>query len=75
MLLFNKKDNIKDRQKFVNVIKVLFSQRRKTIYNNLKPLFDDTSEIEKFLNRLNIDKLTRVEDLSFDKIVEIVENI
>lgn len=75
VLLFNKKDNIKDRQKFVNVIKVLFSQRRKTIYNNLKPLFDDTSEIEKFLNRLNIDKLTRVEDLSFDKIVEIVENI
>lgn len=75
VLLFNKKDNIKDRQKFVNVIKVLFSQRRKTIYNNLKPLFDDTSEIEKFLNKLNIDKLTRVEDLSFNKIVEIVENI
>lgn len=75
VLLFNKKDNIKDRQKFVNVIKVLFSQRRKTIYNNLKPLFDDNSEIEKFLNRLNIDKLTRVEDLSFNKIVEIVENI
>lgn len=75
VLLFNKKDNIKDRQKFVNVIKVLFSQRRKTIYNNLEPLFDDNSEIEKFLNRLNIDKLTRVEDLSFNKIVEIVENI
>lgn len=58
-------------EKLIKVTQALFAYRRKTIYNNLKELFETTEEIENCLNTLNIDSKTRVEQLNIEQIVKI----
>ena len=53
------------------VIEALFVARRKTIYNNLKNLFNDVSVIEECLNTCNILANTRVEQIGLEEIISI----
>ena len=68
VLIFKKKKNIEEREEFINFIKVLYEQRRKTIWNNLKPLFENKEKMEEYLNKVKVNKETRVEELSFETI-------
>lgn len=72
VLSFKKKENKIDVNfdRFNEVLNHLFTNRRKTVYNNLKGLVDDT-ELENVLNQCNIDKNMHVEQLSFEQIIKI----
>ena len=72
VLSFKKKDNKIDVNfdRFNEVLNHLFTNRRKTIYNNLKGLVDD-NKLENVLNKCNIDKNMHVEQLSFEQIIKI----
>ncbi|KAF2955258.1 16S rRNA (adenine(1518)-N(6)/adenine(1519)-N(6))-dimethyltransferase RsmA [Marinitoga sp. 38H-ov] len=65
------KENIPDidKNKFFKFIHIAFSQRRKTIKNNLKGIFgENTDEI---LKKCSIDPKTRPENLSIDKFIDL----
>lgn len=61
-----------DFKSLIFVCDKLFSQRRKTIYNNLKDIFQDKNELEMQLNRVNLSLSHRVEQLSIEDIMHIV---
>lgn len=70
------KDNIDKTiiNKLSELCKLLFNQRRKTVYNNLKIKYDNT---DKILKECNIDKNVRVEQLKvedFVKMVDVIDN-
>ncbi len=56
-----------DTATFVKVVHTLFSQRRKTIYNNLKSLMPENYDAEDFLKSLGISPLLRAENLSVEQ--------
>ena len=58
--------------KLSELCKLLFNQRRKTIYNNLKTKYDNA---DKILEECNIDKNTRVEQLRVEDFVRMVAEI
>ncbi|SHF26653.1 16S rRNA (adenine1518-N6/adenine1519-N6)-dimethyltransferase [Marinitoga hydrogenitolerans DSM 16785] len=62
-----------DKNKFFKFIHIAFSQRRKTIKNNLKKIFDTNTEI--VLKKCNVDPKTRPENISIEKFVEIFHYI
>lgn len=70
VLIFKKKENVLNGVDFINFINVLYEQRRKTIWNNLKGLFETKEEMEIYLEKLQIEKATRVEELSFETIAK-----
>ena len=55
----------------LKVTQCLFSARRKTIYNNLKNLFESKEKIESCLNVCNISSNLRVEQLEIKQIIDI----
>ena len=52
--LFNNKNDI-DKGLFIKVVKTIFAQRRKTIYNNLNQRINNKEIREKILNECNIE--------------------
>ncbi|WP_129408276.1 16S rRNA (adenine(1518)-N(6)/adenine(1519)-N(6))-dimethyltransferase RsmA [Marinitoga lauensis] len=58
-----------DKNNFFKFVHIAFSQRRKTIKNNLKSLFGDKTE--DVLKKCNIDPKTRPENISIEKFIEI----
>ena len=73
VLIFRKKDV--PSEKFVNGIKVIFSQRRKTIYNNLKQYLNDEQRVLSLLDELNIEKNKRVEELDWETILKLIDKL
>ncbi len=75
------KITIKDNTSFAyslllyKVANILFKNRRKTIYNNLKPLFKDTDELELFLNELNLKENLRAEELDLSTYLKITDKL
>ncbi|WGS65805.1 16S rRNA (adenine(1518)-N(6)/adenine(1519)-N(6))-dimethyltransferase RsmA [Marinitoga aeolica] len=65
------KENIPDidKNKFFKFIHIAFSQRRKTIKNNLKQLFGDKTE--EILKKCNIDSKTRPENITIDQFINL----
>ena len=61
------------RETFLEVNRALFSQRRKTIKNNLKAL--NLKDIDRVIASSNIDGNERAETLSIEKIVEIAKAV
>ena len=55
------------------VVSSLFVARRKTIYNNLKNLFNEVSVIEDCLSVCNMSANTRVEQLELKQIIDITK--
>ena len=62
--------DIKNHESFKQITKLLFSQRRKTIYNNLKGSFNK-DQINSVLESLNLIPTVRSEDLPIEAIVNI----
>ena len=61
---------IYNEDEFLKINRNLFKQRRKTIVNNLKDIYNKEKIIQ-VLNKLNIDLLTRSEALTIKQIIEI----
>jgi len=65
---------ISDERLFINLVKIVFMQKRKTILNNLeKGLKYDKNRIKKWLESLEIDANLRGENLSEDDFLTIVK--
>jgi len=64
---------IKDLNRFNEFVKGCFTQRRKTLYNNLKKFFIDKEKAIQVLNACNIDENRRAESLSVDDFVKLYE--
>lgn len=62
-------------EEFVQIIKILFSQRRKTIGNNLKKWFSDDKKVQTILEESNITVLTRVDELDWNQLLKLVNSI
>ena len=73
---FSKKENllpVKNEEVFFKLIRDSFTQKRKTLRNNLKGY--DLEKIEEVLNRHNLDLSVRAEQLSTEIFIEIVNNL
>lgn len=68
----NKIDNIKKIYKFV---KTMYLQKRKTIYNNLASITRDKNKAGSILDKLNINRQYRPEDLSKDDYLAIYNEL
>ncbi|RVU70358.1 MULTISPECIES: 16S rRNA (adenine(1518)-N(6)/adenine(1519)-N(6))-dimethyltransferase RsmA [Lactobacillus] len=69
------KPAISNREHFNWVVKMCFSQRRKTLNNNLKTLVPDKDERKQLLQCLGIDGHLRPEDLTIAQFIEIAKEI
>lgn len=65
--------NVKNEEIFFNLVRSAFSQKRKTLRNNLKSF--DLEKIENVLNRHSFSLMTRAEELSIDIFVEIANEL
>lgn len=73
---FVKKQNkyeLKDEKLFFNLVKDSFTQKRKTLKNNLKKY--DLDKIEQVLNKYNFDLSKRAEQIPIEVFVDISNNI
>lgn len=73
---FTKKDNkynLKDEKLFFNLVKDSFTQKRKTIKNNLKNY--NLQKIEEVLKKYNFDLSARAEQLPIEVFVDIANNL
>ena len=61
--------------KVIKVTSYLYEARRKTIYNNLKPLFNDNGKLIDALKKCNLDINMHVEQLSVNDIIQICKYI
>lgn len=74
--MVRKEKTLEDREEelFLSIVKASFHQKRKTISNNLSFGFNlDKSELNDFLDSLNIDSNLRAETISGDKFIEIAK--
>lgn len=62
--------HIYNHERFKQIVQIMFTQRRKTLYNNLKNCFSKDL-IDQTLNSLQINPTVRSEDLSIEQIVNI----
>ncbi len=62
---------VKDEKTFFKIVKLAFSQRRKTILNSLSSSNYDKETIKAILNKLNLDEKLRAEDLSINNYADI----
>ena len=65
--------NVKNEEIFFNLVRSAFSQKRKTLRNNLKSF--DLEKIENVLTRHSFSLMTRAEELSIDIFVEIANKL
>jgi len=73
---FNKKQNsfkLKDEKLFFNLVKDSFTQKRKTIRNNLKKY--NLEKVEEVLKKYNFDLSVRAEQLPIEVFVDIANNL
>ena len=73
---FKKKDNIievKDKELFFKLIRDSFTQKRKTLRNNLKGY--DLEKVENVLKKHNLDLSVRAEQLSLEIFIDIANNL
>ena len=73
VLLFKKKEGVTLREEYIKLIRALYTQRRKTIWNNLKDEVESKEELERTLEELMIERTTRVEELEFKDILRLLE--
>lgn len=69
------KPNIPNRKHFNWVVKMCFSQRRKTLNNNLKKLISDKDKRESLIASLDVDPRIRPEDLTISQFIKIAAAI
>ncbi|MCK9198142.1 MAG: 16S rRNA (adenine(1518)-N(6)/adenine(1519)-N(6))-dimethyltransferase RsmA [Bacilli bacterium] len=72
--LFSNNEDV-NKDVFIKVIKTVFAQRRKTIYNNLNKKISNKEISEKILNECNIELSQRAENLDIIKFIELTQKI
>ena len=60
---------------FLNLVRVLFAQRRKTVKNNLKALGRSSSEVDEALVKAGISMTERAEKLSIQQILDLKRSL
>lgn len=66
---------ITDEQKFIQIVKSLFKNRRKTIVNNLLEYVNNKDEAIELLKSIDIDVDCRIEQLNLEKIIKIAKKL
>lgn len=66
---------IEDRKHFIWVVKMCFSQRRKTLNNNLKSLLPDKTKRDELITELGVEPRIRPEDLTIEQFIKIAKFI
>ena len=66
---------VEDKEKFFKIVKLAFSQRRKTILNSLSSGVYSKEQVLSVLTKLNLDTKLRAEDLSIDDYANISNGI
>lgn len=69
------KPAIEDRKHFIWVVKMCFSQRRKTLNNNLKSLLPDKTKRDELITELGVEPRVRPEDLTIEQFIKIAKFI
>ena len=69
------KPAIEDRKHFIWVVKMCFSQRRKTLNNNLKSLLPDKTKRDELITELGVEPRIRPEDLAIEQFIKIAKFI
>lgn len=69
------KPAIEDRKHFILVVKMCFSQRRKTLNNNLKSLLPDKTKRDELITELGVEPRIRPEDLTIEQFIKIAKFI
>ena len=69
------KPAIEDRKHFIWVVKMCFSQRRKTLNNNLKSLLPDKTKRDELITELGVEPRIRTEDLTIEQFIKIAKFI
>ena len=69
------KPAIEDRKHFIWVVKMCFSQRRKTLNNNLKSLLPDKTKRDELITELGVEPRIRPEDLTIEQFINIAKFI
>lgn len=69
------KPAIEDRKNFIWVVKMCFSQRRKTLNNNLKSLLPDKTKRDELITELGVEPRIRPEDLTIEQFIKIAKFI
>ena len=72
--LFSNNEDV-NKDVFIKVIKTVFAQRRKTIYNNLNKKISNKEISENILNECNIELSQRAENLDIIKFIELTQKI
>lgn len=68
-----KNKSIDDEEKFFELVKACFKQRRKTLYNNLREYFDSSDLAKEVLAKAEIALETRAEMLNLDEYIRLYE--
>lgn len=77
-VLFTPRKNpveLKDRKSFVTLVHALFSQRRKTLLNNIKPLLPPGTSAEELFSRAGVSKGERAENLSVEEFAALADTL
>ncbi|MBI1707215.1 16S rRNA (adenine(1518)-N(6)/adenine(1519)-N(6))-dimethyltransferase RsmA [Lactobacillus crispatus] len=69
------KPAIEDRKHFIWIVKMCFSQRRKTLNNNLKSLLPDKTKRDELITELGVEPRIRPEDLTIEQFIKIAKFI
>ena len=69
------KPAIEDRKHFIWAVKMCFSQRRKTLNNNLKSLLPDKTKRDELITELGVEPRIRPEDLTIEQFIKIAKFI
>ena len=78
VVMTKKEENLlesEERADFFVLLRSLFSQRRKTIKNNLSRIIADKTELVAILERAGIDEKERAENLSLEDILRLYRSI
>lgn len=78
VVMTKKEENLlepEERSNFFMLLRSLFSQRRKTIKNNLSRIIADKTELVAILERAGIDEKERAENLSLEDILRLYRSI
>ncbi len=71
--MHEKSQSIDNEEKFFELIKACFKQRRKTLYNNLREYFDSSDLAKEVLTKASIALETRAEMLSLEDYIRLYE--
>ena len=66
------KKYVKDEKEFYEMVKMAFTQRRKTLFNNLKEHFDN-EKIKKMYETLGLKDSIRAQEIDLDTFIKIYE--